>query len=141
MQTDEQLEQERLQQVQALLSSYSDLLENSFPSIQEACQQLVVTAGEVSVEGDLEYACNHHGTGPNQPEQLLLDCYVSSGCIHHVLGIHLSLTPSLPLSLPPSLPSFPPSLLSSPSSPPSLLPSLSTPPPLLPSPSSLRRKT
>lgn len=78
MQSDEQLEQERLQQVQAMLTGYSEFLEASIPPIQEAYQELVATAGEISVEADLEYACSNFGTGPNQPEQLLLDCYVSS---------------------------------------------------------------
>ena len=77
LQGNEQLEQERLLQVQSLLNSYTDLLEASIPPIQEACQELVGAANEISVEADLEYACTNVGTGPNQPEQLLLDCYVS----------------------------------------------------------------
>lgn len=77
LQINEQLEQERLQQIQSLLTSYSELLEASIPPIQEACQELVASAGGISGEADLEYACSNLGTGPNQPEQLLLDCYVS----------------------------------------------------------------
>ena len=76
-QNNENLEQERLQQVQTLLCQYSELLEASMPPIQTASQELTDTAGQISPEADLEYACTTLGTGPNQPEQLLLDCYVS----------------------------------------------------------------
>ena len=50
-------------------------------------------AGEISPEADIELTCTNLGTGPNQPEQLLLDCYVrtmwsggklaSSGTVAH----------------------------------------------------------
>ena len=39
-------------------------------------------AGEINPEGDVELACSTLGTGPNQPEQLLLDCYVSTSTIY-----------------------------------------------------------
>ena len=33
-------------------------------------------AGQISPENDIEEACTSIGTGPNQPEQLLIDLYV-----------------------------------------------------------------
>ena len=34
-------------------------------------------AGQITPEADIEEACSTIGTGPNQPEQLLIECYVS----------------------------------------------------------------
>ena len=31
----------------------------------------------MSADRDIEYLCQNYGTGPNNPEQLLLDTYVS----------------------------------------------------------------
>ena len=40
------------------------------------CEELMRIAGEMSPEADVDLACTNCGTGPNEPEQLLLDCYV-----------------------------------------------------------------
>ena len=79
MQNNEALEQERLQQLQQLFNKYSELLNDSMPPVQEAAQDLTFTAAEISPEADVELACSTHGTGPNQPVQVLLDVYVSTG--------------------------------------------------------------
>lgn len=71
----EALEQDRLQQVQTLLHSYSELLQSSMPPVQTASEELMESAGGISGEADLEFACTNYGTGPHQPVQLLLDCY------------------------------------------------------------------
>ena len=42
----------------------------------QSCEELMRVAGEISPEVDVELACTNLGTGPNEPEQLLLDCYV-----------------------------------------------------------------
>jgi len=74
-QTNEALEQERLQQVQNMLIKYCQLVETIIRPTEENCEGLMHAAGEISPEADIEVACTNLGTGPNQPEQLLLDCY------------------------------------------------------------------
>lgn len=73
----ESLEFERLQQLQAMLNKYCDLVQSIIQPTEQAAGDLIQVAGEISPEGDIELACSTCGTGPNQPEQLLLDCYVS----------------------------------------------------------------
>ena len=87
----ETLESERLQQVQNMLTQYSQLVETIVRPTEQLCEELIQTAGEISPESDIILACSSSGTGPNQPEQLLMDCYVSHSC--HCRGCGHSLHP------------------------------------------------
>ena len=46
------------------------------PPVEASCQEIIDSAAGISPDADIEFACTTYGTGPNQPEQLLLDCYV-----------------------------------------------------------------
>ena len=72
----EVLEQERLQQLQSMLMKYTDLVQTLIQPTQDNCQELLQAAEEISPETELDYICCTFGTGPNQPEQLLVDYYV-----------------------------------------------------------------
>ena len=37
---------------------------------------MVTEAEGITPDEDIRFACETYGTGPNQPEQLLYDCYV-----------------------------------------------------------------
>lgn len=74
-QTCESLEHERLQQVQQTLIKYCEIVETIVRPTQQACEELMHEAGQISPENDIEEACTSIGTGPNQPEQLLIDLY------------------------------------------------------------------
>ena len=37
---------------------------------------MVMEAEGITPDEDIRFACETYGTGPNQPEQLLYDCYV-----------------------------------------------------------------
>ena len=63
--------------MQSMLLKYCDLLQTIIPPIETLCQEVVQAAEEITPDGDIEFTCSTFGTGPNQPEQLLLDCYVS----------------------------------------------------------------
>ena len=75
-QTMEALEQERLQQLQSMLIKYTELVQTVIPPTQDSCQELLTAAEEISPETEIDYICATYGTGPNQPEQLLVDYYV-----------------------------------------------------------------
>ncbi len=67
--------------MQQMFYKYSELLNSSMPPIQDASQELNDSAAEISPEADVELACSTHGTGPNQPVQVLLDVFVSGWMI------------------------------------------------------------
>ena len=91
-QTMESLEIERLQQVQAMFNKYCDLVQSIIQPTEQSSADLMQVAGEIYPEGEIELACSTSGTGPNQPEQLLLDCYVSNSvCVRVKFHSRLSL--------------------------------------------------
>lgn len=75
-QTMEALEQERLQQLQSMLIKYTELVQTVILPTQDSCQELLTAAEEISPETEIDFVCATYGTGPNQPEQLLVDYYV-----------------------------------------------------------------
>ena len=42
----------------------------------QSCDSIVTDAEAITPDEDIRVACETCGTGPNQPEQLLYDCYV-----------------------------------------------------------------
>lgn len=74
-QTLESLENERLLQISSTLSKYSDLISSILPPLQERCRELSTMSAGISPPDDIRDVCAALGTGGNQPEQLLLDCY------------------------------------------------------------------
>ena len=42
----------------------------------QSCDSIVNDAEAIAPDDDIRVACETYGTGPNQPEQLLYDCYV-----------------------------------------------------------------
>ena len=51
----------------------------------QSCDSIVTDAEAITPDEDIRVACETCGTGPNQPEQLLYDCYVRI-CIHAPVG-------------------------------------------------------
>lgn len=81
-QTMEVLEQERLQQLQSMLIKFTELVQTVIQPTQDTCQDLLQAAEEISCEAEVDFICSTYGTGPNQPEQLLVDYYVSDVLFH-----------------------------------------------------------
>lgn len=42
----------------------------------QSCNSIISDAEGITPDDDIRVACETYGTGPNQPEQLLYDCYV-----------------------------------------------------------------
>ena len=60
-----------------MLIKFTDLVQTVVQPMQDTCQDLLQAAEDVSPETEIEFICSTYGTGPNQPEQLLVDYYVS----------------------------------------------------------------
>eukprot|EP00731_Ephydatia_muelleri_P007681 Em0004g19a len=76
-QTLESLENERLIQISSTLTKYSELFTAMLPPMEERCRELSTMSSGISPPDDIRDVCVAMGPGPNQPEQLLLDCYES----------------------------------------------------------------
>ncbi len=64
--------------MQMMVNKYCELLQTIIPPLEEATQDIATASDQISPEGDIETTCSNVGTGPNQPEQLLLDYFVSA---------------------------------------------------------------
>ena len=51
----------------------------------QTCEELIQVASEINPMDDINLVCEQSGTGPNQPEQLLVDFYVSSHSLSQLL--------------------------------------------------------
>ncbi|XP_064401816.1 nostrin-like [Halichondria panicea] len=71
----ETLEYERIQQVQTMVNKYCELLQSIIRPLEDGTQDIATASDQISPEGDIETTCTTVGTGPNQPEQLLLDYF------------------------------------------------------------------
>ena len=60
-----------------MLKKYTELVQTVIQPTQDTCQDLFQAAEEISPETEIDFICSTYGTGPNQPEQLLVDYYVS----------------------------------------------------------------
>lgn len=74
-QTLESLELERCTQVQNMLVKYSQLVETIIRPTEQTCEDLIQASSDISAEEDVTLVCSQTGTGPNQPEQMLVDFY------------------------------------------------------------------
>ncbi len=72
----ESLEYERIQQVQTVVNRYCELLQTVIPTLESGTQDMLTASDQITPDGDIEATCSNIGTGPNQPEQLLIDYYV-----------------------------------------------------------------
>jgi hypothetical protein len=74
-QTLEAMELERCQQVQLMLVKYSQLVETVIRPTEQTCEELIQTASDINPTDDVTLVCEQSGTGPNTPEQLLVDFF------------------------------------------------------------------
>jgi hypothetical protein len=61
-----------------MLVKYSQLVETIIRPTEQTCEDLIQAASDINAEEDVTLVCSQTGTGPNQPEQMLVDFYVSS---------------------------------------------------------------
>ena len=71
--------------MQDFMNKYNSHLSVLGPKFVKSCERLGEAVVSVDVSEDLRSVVNSRGTGPNQPEQLLLDYYVSTCVLHFYL--------------------------------------------------------
>jgi hypothetical protein len=71
----EELEHIRTEEVSRVIKKYTELMLTIIAPIQETNEELSEVTNLISVDRDIELMCQTNGTGPNVPEQLLLDTF------------------------------------------------------------------
>jgi len=69
------LEEERISQMQDFLNKYNSHLSVIGPKLVKCCDRLNEAVISIDTNADLRTVVDQRGTGPNQPEQILLDFY------------------------------------------------------------------
>jgi hypothetical protein len=55
----------------------------------QTCEELIQTASDINPTDDVTLVCEQSGTGPNTPEQLLVDFFVCHKPVVHFLYIYI----------------------------------------------------
>ncbi|XP_064613721.1 nostrin-like [Liolophura sinensis] len=71
----QEIEEERIRNMQDYLNKYNSFVSLLGPKLTQACAKLHEAVISVDLEVDLRTVIQQKGTGPNQPEQILIDCY------------------------------------------------------------------
>ena len=61
-----------------MLNKYCELLQTIVSPIESSTREVYEASDQIAPDMDIELTCTNLGTGPNQPEQLLLDYFVRS---------------------------------------------------------------
>ncbi|KAK2184887.1 hypothetical protein NP493_249g04017 [Ridgeia piscesae] len=69
------LEEDRISQMQELMNKYNSYLSVIGPQLVRSCDKVGEAVINIDVNSDLRNIVDKKGTGPNQPEQILLDYY------------------------------------------------------------------